>query len=126
MRRDRGHSSAGASTWPPHSPLLAPQLALSRSLFLRSAVSAPSFVRQFLLDLLDAPKPGVESVRGEKGGVSSLLDDTSLVEDDDAVGLLRHTQAVGHHQRSPPRHGGPERAKDLRLLAGVHRREEVV
>src|ERR1700730_18091777 len=102
MRRDRGHSAAGASKWPPHSPLLAPQLALWRSLVLRAALFGQSFAGssllpgEFLLDLLNAPEAGVESVRGEKGGVSSLLDDAPLVEDDDAVGLLRHPQAVGH------------------------------
>src|SRR5512132_1624834 len=55
------------------------------------------FAGQLLLDLLDAPEPRIEPVRGEKGGVGALLHDASLIEHDDPISLLRHAQAVGHH-----------------------------
>src|SRR5215472_3688621 len=86
----------------------------------------PSLIGELLLDLLDAPEPGVEAAGLEQFGVRARLHHPALVEDDDLIGLLGDAQSVRHDERAAPRDGGAERAEDLRLLARVDRGENVV
>src|SRR5262252_10156141 len=86
----------------------------------------PSLIGELLLDLLDAPEPGVEATGLEQLGVRARLHHPALVEDDDLIGLLGDAQSVRHDERAAPRDGGAERVEDLRLLARIDGGENVV
>src|SRR5215510_13280812 len=100
---------------------MAPALLLSR-LWARRARAASaaetfwSLIGELLLDLLDAPEPGVETAGLEQPGVRALLHHPALVEDDDLIGLLGDAQPVRHDEGAAARHRGAERAEDLCLF----------
>src|SRR5215467_8501838 len=111
--------------------LMAPALPPSRASPCRGRAAsalgiARSVIGELLLDLLDAPEPGVEAAGLEQFGVRARLHHPALVEDDDLIGLLGDAQSVRHDERAAPRDGGAERAEDLRLLARIDRGENVV
>src|SRR5205085_9730951 len=62
--------------------------------------------------------------RGQQRGVVSVLDEPPLVQDDDAIGGLRNTQAVRHDQCRQA--VVAYRAHDRLLGRGVHARKDVV
>src|SRR5262245_34931519 len=110
---------------------MAPALLLSRlsARRARAASAAETFwslIGELLLDLLDAPEPGVETAGLEQLGVRALLHHPALVEDDDLIGLLGDAQPGRHDEGASARDRGAERAEDLRLLARIDRRKDVV
>src|SRR5262245_2204984 len=78
-----------------------------------------SLIGALLLDLLDAPEPGVEAAGLEQLGVRALLHHPALVEDDDLIGLLGDAQPVRHDEGAAARDRSAERTEDLRLLARI-------